>query len=409
MEFAPISVHKTMDIPPWKSVKWHTVPWKPTDITETVNTAEAAETAETANVAEWSEDTFPFIQAVEQLKASIQPYDNTDTWDLAKRITNPYELLYTTSSRLKLPRSTCCLQPLSRSFFKMIEMLHILTFFDRHTSKKLKSLHICEGPGGFIEAFMHMAEQQKRFKPNMFAMTLKSTHMIIPGWRRATAFLQKHKNISLLYGPTRTGDIYEPLNQQACVDAVAPFGAHLVTADGGFDFSEDFFAQEKAIFPLFVSSAIIALKSVMIEGDVVIKLFDCNSQATRDVLALLASCFHEWTLYKPTTSRPCNSEWYFLGKSAIRQRDVAIGILEKIRDTKCSTSILKENPLTDVLRSLQKERVEKQENSLQRVLFFCKETHTSEQLEEYWREQRVTSIRWCHTFHLPTLFRLKED
>jgi len=91
---------------------------------------------------EWKEDQSEMITEVEKRKEAIQPYDKTDTWDLAKRITNPYELIYTTSSRLALPKSTCCLQPLSRSFFKMIEMLQQLQFFERHQQQKLKSLHL---------------------------------------------------------------------------------------------------------------------------------------------------------------------------------------------------------------------------------------------------------------------------
>ena len=105
------------------------------------------------------------MKEVEELKESIKPYDKTDMWDLAKRITNPYELVYTTSSRLGLPKSTAYIQPLSRSFFKMIEILQILQFFERHKQPKLRSLQICEGPGGFIEAFLYLAEQQKRIPP----------------------------------------------------------------------------------------------------------------------------------------------------------------------------------------------------------------------------------------------------
>ena len=51
----------------------------------------------------------------------------------------------------------------------------------------------------------------------------------------------------------------------------------------------DFQAQEKNILRLLVCSAIILLQSVAIDGDVVLKFFDMNSQVTRDVVCLLAS------------------------------------------------------------------------------------------------------------------------
>jgi 23S rRNA U2552 (ribose-2'-O)-methylase RlmE/FtsJ len=295
----------------------------------------------------------------------------------------------------------------------MVEVLTHLQFFDRHKEPKLKSLHICEGPGGFIEAFHSMAESKKRIISSSHTMTLKSTHHMIPGWRRATQFLQKHPMVHLIYGPTRTGNIYEPCNQEECVTAVGAGGAQLVTADGGFDFSEDFTNQEKTIVRLLVSSAIILVRTVATEGDIVLKLFDCNSQVTRDLVYLLASCFGSWSLYKPVTSRPCNSEWYFLGKSALfgGRREPVLHLLTTLRDRLAEeppgsyTRLLANNPIDDLLVRLQEERCEKQMQSLKEVLAFCK---NKEEVPEsiLWDRQRVRTIQWCHYFRMPTEFRL---
>ena len=356
---------------------------------------------------EWNETEHAEIVT---LKESIQPYDRTELWDLAKRITNPYELISTHSNRLTLPKSTSCVFPLSRSFFKMIEMLTCINFFDRHKQPKLKSLHICEGPGGFIEAFHYMASNKSRIIQSSHAMTLKSTHVVIPGWRRATQFLQKHPQIQLLYGPTKTGNIYEPCNQDECVSAVGPGGAQFVTSDGGFDFSDDFHAQEKTILRLLVCSSLIILRAIAVEGDCVLKIFDCNSQATRDLITVLASCFEQWTLYKPVTSRPCNSEWYFIGKSALRNRQLAIQLLTRIRDglaqepTVSYTRLLQVNPLEDLLIKLQETRCELQMKALKEVLAFCKEKDTINQAA-LWEQQRKPSILWCNQFRIPTEFR----
>jgi len=357
---------------------------------------------------QWEETVY---KEVELLKESIQPYDRTELWDIAKRITNPYELISTYSSRLTLPKSTCCIHPLSPSYFKMVELLTQLQFFDRHKDPKLRSLHICEGPGGFIEAFHSMAESKKRIIQSSHAMTLKSTHQMIPGWRRATQFLQKHPMIHLVYGPTRTGNIYEPCNQDECASLAGPQGVHLVTADGGFDFSEDFQNQEKTILRLLVSSAIILLRCVAAEGDIVLKLFDCNSRVTRDVLYILASCFKQWSLYKPVTSRPCNSEWYFLGKSALHMRTHAIQTLTKLRDALAQTPpieytrILEVNHIDTLLQTLQEERCQKQMRALQEVLAFCKNKDEVPH-SVLWERQRERTIQWCYQFRMPTEFRL---
>ena len=378
--------------PPWAIVQWFPSV-KRTILHETSQPMEG----------KWEEQTHEMI---ESLKEQIRPFDRTELWDLAKRITNPYELISTHSNRLQLPKSICCLTPLSRSFFKMIECLQLLDFFTRHKQSKLKSLHICEGPGGFVEAFHYQAEQKQRIISASYAMTLRSTHVMIPGWRRAAQFLQKRTNVHLLFGPNRTGDIYEPENQACCVDACGPGGAHLVTADGGFDFSDDFHAQEKNIFRLLVCSSIILISAVAVEGDCVLKLFDCNSGATRDLLAILASCFSSWTLVKPVTSRPCNSEWYFVGKGAHRDRKAAIQLLQTVRDglaadpPKQYVRLLETNPIEDFLKQIQQKRVESQMVALERVLAFCNQPQPCDQ-KPLWEAQIEPSLHWCSTFRIP--------
>jgi tRNA(Ile)-lysidine synthase TilS/MesJ len=195
------------------------------------------------------------------------------------------------------------------------------------------------------------------------------------------------------------------------MEAVGQMGAHLVTSDGGFDFSEDFTNQEKNILRLLVSSSIVLLECVACEGDVVIKVFDCNSQVTRDLLYLLASCFQSWTLYKPVTSRPCNSEWYFIGKSAIRDRKNVIQLLKRVRDGLAKevpeeyVRLVNYNPLEEKIQELKRERCEKQERSLNAVLEFCKKT-TEINHATLWESQREATIKWCNYFRMPTQFRL---
>ena len=43
------------------------------------------------------------------------------------------------------------------------------------------------------------------------------------------------------------------------------------------------------------------------------------SQATKDLLLGTARCFKEFLIYKPATSRPCNSERYFMARGYIGQ------------------------------------------------------------------------------------------
>jgi hypothetical protein len=90
-------------------------------------------------------------------------------------------------------------------------------------------------------------------------------------------------------------------------------GAHIFTADGGFDFSNDYTQQEMQIFHLLLSSTTTGLRVLRPGGYFVLKLFECTAPHTKLFVLLLSRCFQSWTLYKPAMTRPCNSERYFLG------------------------------------------------------------------------------------------------
>ena len=231
---------------------------------------------------------------------------------------NPYEIVYTHEDPLFHP-SISIIKPLSRSYFKMIEMLSVLQFFERLPKQqpKVRTAHVAEGPGGFIQAVVDVCERNRRILENSTAMTLKSTEQHVPGWRRAAAFLLHNREVRLHYGEDNTGNVYSVPNQDSFVRAVKP-GAHLFTADGGFDFSVNYDFQEQNVFRLLVCSSIIGLKSLVQDGCFVLKLFDIFSEHTKVLLGVLARCFKEWTLYKPALSRPCNSERYFLGRGYIQ-------------------------------------------------------------------------------------------
>jgi 23S rRNA U2552 (ribose-2'-O)-methylase RlmE/FtsJ len=387
-------MERVVEKPPWSKILW------------TSNTGIFNEGLVRKTPSAWKEDINSELFA---LKERIRPFDRTELWDLAKRITNIYERIHSISSRLTLPPSICLITPLSRSFFKMIEILNVMRFFETKTRVvKLRSLHLCEGPGGFIEALYYKAEQVKKSISCALGMTLRSNHQMIPGWRKATNFLQKNPSIKLIYGSTNTGDIYDPQNQEYLKDLCKGKPVYLVTADGGFDFSDDFHAQERMIFRLLVSSSIIALQTLANDGDFVLKIFDIQSQTTRDFLTLVGSCFREWTIYKPVTSRPCNSEWYFIGLAACFNRSKVIDYLLYIRDClerdQTFGSLLEHNVREEFLQILQKERVERQSLALQNVLKYCDEPRSLDKNNELWKQQIEPSKNWCSIFKIPCIF-----
>ncbi len=105
----------------------------------------------------------------------------------------------------------------------------------------------------------------------------------------------------------------KPENQQAFIDHITQ-KVDLFTADGGFDVSYDYEKQEVLVFPLLVASVKMGLEVLKKGGVFLLKVFDFYHRGTVDLLYFLSCHFQEWTLYKPSMSRPCNPEHYFIGK-----------------------------------------------------------------------------------------------
>lgn len=261
---------------------------------------------------------------IQEKRANIEQYEKTcekgaKKWEFYKKCINPYEMVYTTQPLFQeknISESVCTLRPLSRSYFKMIEILEIVfnkyPSFYKNPRCFLHSAHVCEGPGGFIEGFVDFCHR-KSYRPGCSrAITLCSNDYNIPGWKKAQHFLSKNKNVKLSYGKDGTGNILLYENQTNFINRCSP-KADIFTGDGGFDFSSDYSSQESSIFPLLVSTVRIGMECLHKGGLFIMKLFDFYQKSTIDLLYFLSVHFKQWTIYKPAMSRPNNPENYFIG------------------------------------------------------------------------------------------------
>lgn len=238
------------------------------------------------------------------LKNEIDRVAPVGYWDDAKKITNPYEYIFLSLQR-RMQWSVAAIQPLSRSYFKMIELWDLLGLSANATA------HSAEGPGGFLEAIQDRVGR----KIPMLAMTLRSTERTVPGWRKSQNFLQNYPDVRITYGADNTGNLYSIANQEAFTGyaAIHIGKADVYTADGGFDFSADFNGQENTVQRLLIAEALAGLTTLRQGGTMILKLFDTKSRATLEFLWTLSSCFGRTALIKPQTSRPANSERYWVG------------------------------------------------------------------------------------------------
>jgi hypothetical protein len=242
-------------------------------------------------------------------------------------------------------------------------------------------------------------------------MTLKSKQSNVPGWKRASQFLQKNRNVRILYGEDDTGDIMKPENQQYFIDyCIHPaYGGkmNLFTADGGFDFSCDYTKQESLIFPLLLASTKIGFEVLRKGGVFILKLFDFYEKATVDLLYFLSCHFSEWTLYKPATSRPCNPEQYFIGKGFTGCTDEVFDVLRlwcsMLENGQQVQSLFKSDYSMEFKRTieeLRKHSFNTQTEYLEKV-FFIIDKNDEELIQNYLKKNEKTSYEWCLRFKVP--------
>lgn len=246
---------------------------------------------------------------VKNEKEKIDKLENTDVWDKMKKIGNPYELIYTTYNKKRKNDSISSYTPISRSFFKMWEIYYNFNFFKYFQSnEKLYLSHLAEGPGGFMEAtYNYRKNININSNDEYYCITLKPTNEYIPDFIKLKKIFTDNLNIKLEYG-----NLYILEDVKKYIKYFSNNKAHIVTADGGFDYSSDFNGQEINSCQIIYSECIIALNILRKHGCFVCKIFDIFSITMIQILFLIFNSFEEVYFYKPETSRPANSEKYLI-------------------------------------------------------------------------------------------------
>ena len=340
--------------------------------------------------------TTPLQESLLILKDDIDGVANIAYWDDAKKITNPYEYIFL-SLQKRMHRSVASIIPLSRSYFKMIELWDALHL--DNIPQPICTAHSAEGPGGFLEAIQHRTNN----RTPMVAMTLKSTERTVPGWRKSHAFLTEHPAVNITYGADGTGNLYSMDNQReftASATRIKQEGVDIYTADGGFDFSTDYNGQENTVQRLLAAEALAGLLTIRRGGVMIIKLFDTKCTATLELMWILATCFERTGLIKPHTSRPANSERYWVGEGLGDVMPWVIELLVSLTSTETSTgwnTIFEETPWSSIwlkpVQQFQEEIERAQYDNIQLTLNIIR-TPKREQIQELLLRNIQNSRRW---------------
>ena len=243
---------------------------------------------------------------INTMKTQIDNY--TVNWDIYKKYTNSYEYIHSIIPHTK--SSVCKLKPLSRSFYKLVEIYNLLDMHENFDTP-IKSFHLAEGPGGFIEAIQHLRENDADV---YYGMTLVDDgNENVPGWKKSRYFLSKHDNVHIEKGADQTGNLFKVENLWHCYNTYKN-SMDLITGDGGFDFSLDFNKQEVLSINIIFCQICYAIAMQKKGGTFILKIFDVFSQVTIDMLYILSTLYTKVYVCKPHTSRLANSEKYIVCK-----------------------------------------------------------------------------------------------
>ena len=187
-----------------------------------------------------------------------------------------------------------------RAYFKMWEMSRACAI-----PKPTRSLHLCEAPGGFVEACCDMYGENL----DWYATSLHGGPRFVKHLQSERILSHMSNGNDILYPEVRQ-ELVECALSKECKDSRESQYYDLVTADGAAAMNHD--NLEIEALPLLKAQVDVALKVLSKEGTFILKFFEGCHPETRKLLIDLCMRFDEVSLYKPTHSRPTNSERYII-------------------------------------------------------------------------------------------------
>ncbi len=338
---------------------------------------------------------------LDHFKNKITEHHKAKKWDRYKKHTNDYELVFTSSQGCP---SIASHNPISRSYFKLWEILHDLNLSVH--SPESKAAFLADAPGGFVEAYVDyrrnwLTAQKLPYNDQLHAISLKATNRIIPQWKFGNEFCNNN-NVKIAYGRKGSGDLYDIEVIDDFIEAVGKHSCNFITADGGFDFSKDFNAQENMSTRLIVSEIYAALNLQASGGSLVLKVFDIHQKVTIQLLYILSTAFEKIHFVKPLSSRPANSEKYVVCDGFKGCSDECVRVLRGIITNKNPNALNVSANLSFVASIIEFNHIY---ISCQ-AMYICKtlemiEKDCSTAFTKEVQKQVRKAIKWCHKYKIP--------
>lgn len=321
--------------------------------------------------------------------------DDVNDWDKMKKLTNPYELIHSSIGNGKMNKNINKFNPLSRSYFKLVEIMK--DFKLGASNEPMTMIAIAEGPGGFIESFIKRSTYTT--KDSIYGITLTPQTKYIPNWDKLTR-IYNTSNINTSYG-----DIYELETINSFISNIKD-KAEIITADGGFDYSNDFNAQETQSCRIILAEIIICFKKQKLGGTFICKFFDLFNILTIKLLYILRIFYMNIYIHKPVTSRPANSERYIVCKGFKGVSPSILENLEHILSTWKDDKIYDLDGITiddNFIKYIEKHNISFVTNQiryLEKTLGFIKNNPTKYEYNKIIASQVLNAVSWCKMYNM---------
>jgi len=205
---------------------------------------------------------------------------------------------------------------LSRAAFKMWEILTLFNLTDEKSGMNM--LHLAEAPGSFVQSIISYRDtnSKKSSSDKHYVVSIKDSDKTVPSLDKLSKALtttQKKKVKLHKYTSSDIGDLTSLTTLQNIVKNNKK-KADLITADGGFNWTNENF-QEQEAYRLLLAEIIGAIMNQAKGGHFVIKFFETFTESSIKLIEILSQFYKNIFIYKPLTSRSSNSEKYVICES----------------------------------------------------------------------------------------------
>ena len=303
----------------------------------------------------------------------------------------------------------------TNAWLKMYEILNTLSIIhpEIFRGEKMQTLSFAEAPGNFILAMnQFFATRHPSLDWKWLANTYRDPKEGSQYLGDSYGLMSRFEN-QWLYGPEKNGDITSSTNlasfEKSCLEKWGS-KAHLVTSDVKFaPRDSNLSEQENENKPVQFGHLLGALMCLQKGGIMVLKEFTYFEASSVSYMYLASTFFEKLYIYKPSTSRPANSEVYVIGIGFLDNltndlKQTLLKLMDKIRPQNTSNGSPALFPFGDIsniflltIIEMNKKLTKLQDSEITRNINLFRKYHTTpfkDVYTKFWKLRTQVAEDW---------------